>query len=78
MEGTNYEKDDVRFDAGRVKVDAGDIRDAFREIAGIRVVVRKPVNHGLKRNQAGRGEDAGLPHSSPHHFALPPSLRDKF
>ena len=42
------------------------------QLPGIGVVLGQPFDHGLERDDAGRGDDTGLPHFTTEGLAIPP------
>ena len=73
----DLEEDEVGLHARRVDGQTLDVGDALREVAGIVVVLGKPVPIMIDRIERGRGDDAGLAHGAAQHLFVPPRLLDE-
>ena len=72
--GLQIEKDDVRFHSIKIEENAGNLGNASRELLRVLMVIRETVDHRLKSDDSGRGDDPDLPHSSADHLALSAGL----
>src|SRR6185369_7201447 len=67
----------VRLHAGQIDRETGELRQALRERAGVRVILGEAVDHLLQRDDAGRRDHTGLPHPTAQHLAHAPGLVDE-
>ncbi len=66
----HLQEDHVRLGARRVERDALRSSEGLGEVLGARVVGREAGRHARERDDARRGEDAGLAHAAAKELAV--------
>ena len=66
-----------RLNRFRLRRQAGQTGDPFREPPGGTVVFGQAIDHGVQGDQSARRQDAGLPHAAAEHLPHASRLLDK-
>ena len=72
------EDNDVAANAGRIDLEAWDLRDPFGEMLGVCVIFVEARRSFFYRDKARRSEHTNLAHASPEHFSEYAGAFDEF